>query len=109
MGNMTSAYESAAKRNGEVRIYLETPASIDLDGIQAQLGYQYAYARPHSTPADPFDCAFGDPRPIGSEAEFFRERDRLVQIFAKDLPSGWDAEFLYYPPNCASAIYHWSK
>ena len=99
----------AAKLNGEQRIYLETETPIDVPAIQSQLGYQYASERPHYNRADPWDCAFGEPRMIDSERGFMKERDRVVEIFTRAFPKGWEAQILYHPPNRGSAIYHWSS
>ena len=106
---MATPYETAAKQNGEIRIYLETETPIDFERIRMQLGYPYAYERPHSAAGDPFDYAFGDPRAIGSEEDFVRELARVAEIFSKGLGQRWTVELLYYAPGSASAIYHWSS
>lgn len=106
---MASSYESLAKLNGEIRIYLDTKSNVDVHGLKAQLKYRYAYQREHLTATDPWEYAFADPRLIQCEQEFIEERDRVVEIFMTGLPSGWGVDVLYYAPGCASAIYHWSS
>jgi hypothetical protein len=104
-----SSYETVARLNGELRIYVQTRAPIDLSAIQSRLGYRFASRRPHHTLTDPWEYAFGEPRMIHSEMDFIKERNGVVLIFTTELPAEWEAEILYYSPAGASAIYHWSS
>lgn len=106
---MASAYEMLAKLNGELRIYIETQAPIELSEIQSQLGYSYASESSHHASNDPWCCAFGEPRRLDSEVDFFKERDRVAATFCRNFGTSWEAELLYHPPGRGKAIYHWSR
>lgn len=102
-------YEALALVNGEVHLYLNTASPIDAKELQARLAYAYSHQREHRTSSDPWESAFFDPRFIPSEAEFLKERDRVVEIMLSAIPGQWDANLTYYPPGQASALYHWSR
>ncbi|MCL4851825.1 MAG: hypothetical protein KJZ78_10640 [Bryobacteraceae bacterium] len=102
-------YEALALVNGEVHLYLDTASPIDAKELQARLTYAYSHQREHLTSSDPWESAFFDTRFIPSEAEFLKERDRVVEIMLSAIPGQWDASLTYYPPGRASGPYHWSS
>jgi hypothetical protein len=102
-------YEAAAKLNGEVRVYADTTSRIDWTAVKAKLGYSYAFERPHHSPDDPWEYAFGDPRGLGTEADFFGERDRIAEILQALTGIEWTAEVHYYSSGTLRHLYHWSS
>ena len=102
-------YEALALVNGEVHLYLDTASPIDAKELQARLTYAYSHQREHRTSSDPWESAFFDTRFIPSEAEFLKERDRVVEIMLSAISGQWDANLIYYPPGQPSAPYHWSS
>lgn len=103
------SYESAARLNGEIRLYLSTKDRVDLAHLNSLLGYRYSSEREHHADGDPWEWAFGDPRPIGAESDFTDERNRVLRVFLDELRSAWEVEFIYYPVGRSTAHFHWSS
>jgi hypothetical protein len=95
--------------NGQVRLYVTILRQIDLNKVRSALAYSYAHERDHRTPTDPWEYAFGDVRRIESKMMFTAERDRLIRVLLAHISGDWEADVLYYPPQKASALYHWSS
>ena len=55
-----------------------------------------------STPSETRDV-------IESEVRFIAEHDRFIRLLLAEVSAHREADFLYYPPGQASALYHWSS
>ena len=52
---MELSYESAAKVNGEIRLYLSTKDRVDLAHLNSLLGYRYSSEREHHADGDSWE------------------------------------------------------